>query len=213
MALVGADLAEAIRVEMGFPSPVSTQLVGWGEGVVQHIQSAATVNHALVTGDTSPGSPLSNGAAAGGIISGMDGSTMASLVQAGAGYPNVSSELDTFCQQIVSHIQTLGLVEFEAGEITGQCTSTALSPGPLTNGAGTGGEISGLDGSILADAIHSAVGYPGGTSSALVKFCTAITNYIMANAEAIYASGQVTGTCPAGGGPLQGGVAAGGTIS
>ncbi|NIT99515.1 MAG: hypothetical protein GWN01_00780 [Nitrosopumilaceae archaeon] len=211
MSLTGSDLADSIRIDMNFPTPTSTQLIGWGKGVVQHIQTGQ-VDHALVTGDTAPGAPLANGAAIGGIISGLDGASMASLVQTEAGYPNVSSELSAFCQEIVNHIQSSGLVNFDPGQITGQCTSTPLSPGPLTNGAGTGGIITGLDGNTLAGAIHGSAGYPGSTSPELVTFCTAIVNYVMDNAEIEYTPGSVVGTCPAGGGPLQGGAATGGTI-
>ena len=213
MAMTGAGLADKIRSDMGFPTPVSAQLTGWGNGVVNHIQAAALVNHALITGTTAPGAPLANGAGVGGIISGMSGATMASLVESGAGYPFTSSQLTTFCTEIVNHIQTLGTVTFASGQITGQCTSTPVSPGPLANGAGTLGTIVGLNGSTLANAIHSAVGYPGGTSTPLIQFCTAVTDYIMNNADVSYASGTVTGTCPAGGGALSGGVGANGTIA
>jgi hypothetical protein len=141
---------------------------------------------------------------------------MAGLVQSAAGYPSISSELETFCTEIASHIMGQGLVTFDPGNITGQCTSTgppANSPGPLVNGAGSMGYISGLDGSALADAVHSAVGYPGSTSAELVSFCTAITDYVMDNSEVTYLSGSVTGTCPGGGGPLQAGTAVNGTVS
>lgn len=214
--MTGAGLAEAIRIQMGFPLPVSAQLTGWGSGVVTHIQMAALVSNApgTITGTCPPsGGPLAAGAGAGGLIAGMSGASMASLVQAGAGYPSVSSELSTFCAQIVSHIQTFGIVTFAPGTITGTCTNTPVSPGALSAGAGTNGIISGLDGTVLANAIHAAVGYPGSTSGPLISFCTAIANYIMANGVASYASGTVTGVCPAGGGGLTAGAGAGGTIA
>lgn len=219
MAMTGAGMAERIRSDMGFPLPVSTQLTGWGTGVVTHIQAAAIVAHApgTVSGTAPPvGGPLAAGAAAGAPgtnISGMSGSTMASLVQAAAGYPSVSSQLLTFCNEIVSHIETFGQVDFSSGNITGTCTNTLLSPGPLTGGAGSGGVISGLSGSTLASAIHSAVGYPGGVSSQLIAFCSAVVGYIQDNGVAAYAASSVNGTCPAGGGGLIAGVGAGGTIA
>ena len=212
--LVASAMADAIRSAMGFPTPVSAQLTGWATGVISEIHNAKVNNIAgTITGVTAPGSPLSAGAGVGGIISAMSPSSMASSVQAAAGYPSVSSQLSTFCAQIVLHIQTMGTVTFAAGHITGTCTNTPLSPGPLVAGAGSGGKIIGLSGSTLASAIHAAVGYPGGVSAPLTNFCTAMVNYIMTNADVSYASGSVTGTCPTGGGPLSNGAGANGTIA
>jgi len=217
--MTGVGLADKIRSDMGFPIPVSTELTGWGSGIVTHIKLGSLVAHAsgTVSGTAPPaGGPLSSGIATGtpgANISSMSGATMAGLVQIGAGYPSVSSELSTFCDEIVSHIQTLGQVDFASGEITGTCTNTVLSPGPLTGGAGTGGIVSGLNGDTLATAIHNAVGYPGAVSTPLKLFCNAITDYIEANASVAYASGAVTVTCPIGGGGLINGAGAGGLIS
>jgi hypothetical protein len=205
-------MADSIRSSMGFPLPVSSQLTGWASAVVAEVQMGI-VNNAVVTGVTAAGGTLSNGASSGGIISGLSGSRLATAVASAAGYPSVSSQLTAFCTQIVLHVQTLGLVAFASGNITGNCTSTPLSPGPLVAGEGTNGMISGLSGSTLATAIHGAAGYPGSVSSKLTQFCTAIVAYIMANARVSYASGSVTGTCPPGGGSLSGGAALNGTIA
>lgn len=219
MPLVGSDLANQIRGDMGFPTPTSSQLIGWGGAVVQHIQTGI-VEHASgdVTGTVpASGGPLSNGAATNGVISGLSGSGLASLVSAQAGYPGVSPQLQSYCEEIVNHIQNVGLVEFDPGNITGICTNTITPggpvPGTLTAGAGIDGVITSLNGPQLADNIHSAVGYPGSTSGPLIQFCTALTTYIMDNAQVEYASGSVTGTCPAGGGSLQNGAGLGGIIS
>ena len=83
----------------------------------------------------------------------------------------------------------------------------------MSGGAGSGGTITGLDGSTLATAIHNSVGYPGSVSSELIAFCTSFTDYIMDNASAEYTSGNVTAICPAGGGSISAGSASGGTIS
>jgi hypothetical protein len=213
--MVAADMAESIRSSMGFPLPVSTELVGWASGVIGEITSNAKVNNApgTITGTCPSGGPLSSGAGTGGLISSMSGSDMASLVKSGAGYPSVSSELSTFCSQIVSHIQSLGMVTFASGSITGSCTNTPLSPGPLAAGAGSNGVITGLNGTTLATAIHSSVGYPGSVSTPLINFCTAIVNYIMANAQVTYASGTISGLCPPGGGSLSAGTGVNGTIA
>lgn len=212
--LVANDLATAIRTGMGFPTPNSAQLVGWSSGVISHLISAGIVNFApgTITGSTSPGGSLSSGAGSGGIVSGLSGSAMAPLVASGAGYPGVSSILQIYCNQIAIHIMT-GLVTFDPGNVTGSCTSTPLSPGPLVSGAATNGKLNGLSGPTLANLIHSAVGYPGSTSSKLIQFCTAICNYLMANASVTFLTGTVTGVCPPGGGPLSAGAASGGMFS
>lgn len=213
--MVPSAMADAIRSAMGFPLPVSAELTGWATGVIGEITGFGKVNNAAgtITGTCAPGSPLSSGAGAGGLISALSGSRMATAVEGDAGYPSVSSELTAFCAQIVLHIQTAGIVSFTSGGITGTCTDTPLSPGPLVGGAGSGGKISGLSGSVLAAAIHGAVGYPGSVSAQLTNFCTAIVNYIQSNAEVSYASGTVTGVCPTGGGSLSGGAGANGTIA
>lgn len=210
--MVGTDLAEAIRVAMGFPTPVSAQLIGWSNAVVQHVQTGIVNNTSgTVTGDAPPsGGSLSNGAADNGMISGLNGPTLANLVATMAGYGYVTSQLTIFCNEIVSHIMTLGRVEFASGDIQGSCSNTLLSPGVLT-GTGADGFIKSLNGPVLAQAIHDAIGYPGSLSARLTQFCTAIVNYIMDNAVVAYAS--VTGVCPAGGGAITAGTASGGTIA
>jgi len=215
MALSGPALADAIRSTMGFPLPVSTYLNGWGNGIVNEITTNAQVSNAsgTVTG-TAPsiGGPLSAGAATGGTISNLNGSRLASTVASDAGYPFVSGNLSAMCGAIVTHIESVGLVSFSSGNITGTCTNDATHPGTLSGGAGTGGTVSGLNGSTLASAIASAVGYPF-VSSQLINFSTAIVNYIMTNAQVSYASGQVTATCPANGGSISLGAATSGTIA
>jgi hypothetical protein len=128
----------------------------------------------------------------------------------GGTYPSPTTELSAFCAQIALHVMTSGLVSFASGDITGTCTNTPLSPGPLAGGAGANGKISGLSGSTLATLVQAAVGYPN-VSAPLTAFCTAICNYIMANAVVSYTT--VTGLCPTGGGPLSLGTGIGGTVA
>lgn len=212
--LVPADLADAIRSQMGFPTPVSMQLTGWATGVISHLTSQGIVNFlpGTITGDTSPGSSLSNGAGSGGVVSGLSGSAMAPLVASDAGYPNVSSVLQTYCTQICNHVMT-GLVNIDSGNVSGTCTNTPLSPGPLAAGAAMNGKLTGLSGSALASLIHNAVGYPGSVSQPLIQFCTAICNYLMSNSSIAFQTGNVNGLCPVGGGPLDEGLATGGMFS
>lgn len=215
MSMSPPSMADLIRSTMGFPTPVSSQLLGWASGVIQEITSNALVSNlpGTITGTTAPGSSLSNGAGMGGLIAGMSGGSMASKVVAAVPYPYTSTQLTAFCNQIVLHIQSLGMVNFDSGNITGTCTNTPLSPGPLVAGAGSNGKIIGLSGPTLAAAIHAAVGYPGGVSLRLIQFCTAIVSYIMDNAAVSYATGTVNGLCPPGGGPLSAGAGVGGTIA
>ncbi len=212
--LVYTDMADFIRTSMGFSPPTSTQLLGWSNGICTHLITQGLVNIApgLVTGVCPSGGPLTSGAATNGLIVGLDYTILAPLVVGFSGYPSVSTILLAFCQQNVIHILTLGRVSFASGNITGTCTNTGLSPGPLSNGAGTNGVISGLDGTILATAIHGAAGYPGSVSTKLIQFCTAICNYLMTNASVTFLPGTITGTCPIGGGALSAGAGLGGTF-
>lgn len=211
--MTGADLADAIRVSMGFPTPVSSQLIGWGDAIVEHL-GTALVNNApgTVTGTCGPvPGPLIAGAASAGLIVGLDGSALASLVKDYAGYPSVTSQLQGLCGAIATHIMTMGLVNFDTGNITGICTNTLLSPGTVT-GEGTGGKISGLSGSAMASMAQSMAGFPSVTPE-LIAFCSGIADYVMANAEVAYATGTIVGVAPVGGGPMTGGTGIGGTIT
>lgn len=212
--LVPLDFADFIRSSMFFPTPTSTQLVGWASAIVTHLTSNGLVNFApgTITGDTTPGGSLSNGAGAGGIVSGLSGSVLAPIVASNAEYPGVSSILQIYCNQIVLHIMT-GLVTFDPGNVTGSCTSTVLTPGILVDGAATNGKLLGLNGTTLANLIHSSVGYPGITSTRLIEFCTSICDYLMSNASVMFLPGTVTGICPTAGGPLSAGTAINGTFS
>lgn len=210
--MVPNDMATSIRTQMSFSPPNSSQLVGWSSGIINHLITSGLVNFApgTITGTCPPsGGPLSNGAASMGIVVGLDPSQLASLVQAAAGYPSISTELLKFCQQIVLHIETVGQASFASGNITGACTNTLLTPGSFT-GAGMNGTLSNLSGTTLANNIHSAVGYPGSTSNQLINFCNAICNYLMTNADITLA--LATGVAPVGGGDLSLGTGSGGTF-
>lgn len=212
--MVGTDLGEAIRSAMGLPLPLSSQLIGWGNAVVSHIDTSAIVTNdpGTVTGIAPPnGGDLIDGAADDGRISGLSGSVLASLVATDAGYGFVSGRLLIFCTEIVNHIQNLGRVQFAIGNIIGNCSNTVASPGVLT-GSGHDGFVKLLDGTVLANAIHAAEGYPGSTSTRLIEFCTGLVNYIMSHAVASYANGNVTAVCPADGGPITDGAGSNGTI-
>jgi len=211
-------MAAFIASAMG--QSVTQQLTAWGTGIVTELQIAGLVAHTSgkVTGTVPPvGGPLLNGAAADGEILGIDGSSMASLIQAGAPlvYPTITSELENFCGVVADHIKDNALVEFASGDITGICTNTIITPGTLAGGEGANGIVTtgSMNGSDMADEAISAVPFtPPPATSELIDFCTAIIDYIEANALITYASGSITGTCSAGGGALIAGAGSGGTI-
>jgi len=214
MPLIAADLAEAIRSAMAFPSPVSAQLVAWATGIILEIQTKCTVSNlpGTVFGVVPPsGGPLIAGGASAGLMSGMTGSSASSFIVASdpIDYPFATPQLMNFCEGIVQHIQTVGQVTFSVGTINGACTNTLITPGVFT-GVGTNGQIINLNGPAMATLVASLVPFPGPTPQLIAK-CTAIANYIMANAQVNYST--VTGACSAGGGALIAGTASGGLIS
>lgn len=217
MAMVGADLAEAIRVAMGFPLPVSSQLSGLASAIVSHLSSTSVVSFApgSVTGvaplpPAPPFPALQTGAASNGLIVGPTGAVLAPLVQSMAGYPSVSAELLGMCTAICTHYTTKSKVAFATGKVVGVCTNTLITPGVFT-GTATDGTLSGLVGDDLADEIHAAAGFPGSTSAPLKAMANAITTYILANAVAL--GGVMTGVAPAPSGPITAGAGTGGTVS
>lgn len=213
MAMVGVDLANAIRSAMGFPLPLSSQLLGWGNAIVSHVTSTSLISFApgQVTGIApASGGPLSSGAASGGLLVGPTGAVLAPLVRTDAGYPNVSPQLLNMCTAICSHIVTNSRIAFSTGNVTGACTNTLITPGVFT-GTGSNGTLSGLLGNQLADEVHAAVGFPGSTSTQLKAFCNALVNYIMSNAVA--SGGIMTGVAPAAGGSITAGNGTGGTLA
>ncbi len=181
------------------------------------LQNNGKVTHASgdVQGTAPPGGALIGGNALGGSIVSLDSSNLASTIVSIGGYPSISPELQNKCDEIVSHIESFAEADFATGDITGICTNTVLSPGPLVNGAGSDGIIKtgSMNGSDLADAVASAIPTnPPIATPELIDFCTAIVDYIELNAELEYASGSVTATCPIGGGPITLGAGSGGTI-
>lgn len=215
MALDIDALADEINNAIGATdkdgNPIATTQVmkKYAEAVITTL-SAGIVSHlpGTVTGVTAPGSPLSNGAALGGLIAALIPATWQGIMSAAIPAAD-PSQLANDANQSTTYLMASSLVNFDPGEITGTCTSTPTTPGPLAAGAGTGGEIAGLSGAPWSILVMPPAGNPV-LSQAIYD---AIANYIMSNAEVEYLTGSVTGVCPAGGGPLAGGAAAGGVIS
>jgi hypothetical protein len=214
MAMIPADLAEAIRSQMGLHPPVSNQLIAWATGIITSLTTDASVSNAIGTvvgiAPPSPGA-LTLGAANGGKIAGLLGSSMANYIIAAdpKDYPYLTPQLSGMCDGIAQHIVVQATITFAIGTINGACTNTLISPGVFV-GTGAGGTVSGLDGSGMANLVVSQAKFPNVTPELLNK-CTAIANYIMAHAIVSYST--VTGTCSAGGGSLIAGIASGGRIT
>lgn len=217
MAMVIATLAADIASGVGAPG-VTPEITAWATGIIQEITTNASVANAPGTVNgvaPTSGGPLIAGLATGGVISGMTGSSMADFVVAASGglYPFASPEMICFCNGIVLHIQSSGLVGFAAGTIVGACSNTLVSPGALV-GSGVGGTVSGIDGSAMASIIvgNCAAFFPS-TTPQLIGKCSAICNHIKDNAVASYLAGTVVATCSAGGGPIIAGAGTGGKIA
>lgn len=199
--LVPADLASVLKDGIG--QIISTgQVDGFAQAICETFTTTGIITNppGTITGVApASGGPLSNGAGVGGIITGITGAGLAALVALYAGYPSITPELQGFCDAMANHFIT-GIVVFPVGTITGVCGNTPASPGPLV-GEGAMGEITGYSGPILATAMAGGLGQ-GGPSPEVVGFATNLVTYLMDNAEANYATGSVTGTCPAGGGPI-----------
>ena len=213
MAMVVSDFADALKSSLGFGAfATSSQNTGLAKAVIDEMQ-AALVNNApgTITGVApSSGGPLINGAGTLGLITGMTPVSLAARMIAEMGFAFPSPEVIQMATAICTHLQTTGSVSFAPGNITGNCTNTPVSPGALI-GEGTGGMIVNLSGPVLAALI--AISYGGIVSPELLSFSNAFVNYIMSNAEVTYATGTVTGTCSAGGGPIIAGTGVGGLIA
>ena len=211
MAMVVEDLAKALfdafsdtNDRTGNQAPLTSQAKAYARGVIAAI-TAGKAMQPSVTGITKQASSLKNGASQGGkllnIVNGpMTGAIMGAFPESNAG--EMVKEHKAVCEYIVANAK----VSFEPGTINGQCTSTAVSDGPLVAGKGRGGKISGLVGSALAAKVKGVFGafpkIPEETD--MIPFYTALCDYIMENAEVSYASGMVVGTCPPSAGPLSG---------
>lgn len=98
-----STMASLIQGYAGYPS-VSPELSNFCDGIATHVMTG-TVTYS----GPPPSPPVIMPPAAwflGGVISGLSGSAMASLVASKVGYPSVSSELTAMCNAIANHIMT-----------------------------------------------------------------------------------------------------------
>jgi hypothetical protein len=215
MAMNISDLADVINLAIGatdkdgVPISVTPEMEKYAEAVITTLQ-AGLVNHATgtVNGVTAPGAPLALGAALGGLISNLLPTTWMGVMSAAIPLANPAQLLQDATQS-TTYLTASSLVNFLPGAITGTCTNTPVSPGPLTNGAGSAGLIVGLAGAPWAAAVMP----PGGNPILTQNIYNAIAGYILANAECEYLTGSVVGVCPAAGGPLTAGTGLNGTVA
>jgi hypothetical protein len=104
----GASMASKIASYAGYPG-VSSTLNNYCNAIVQHIQSNGQVFYTAPVA-APPAIPPPAAWFLNGTISGLSGSTMASLIVSQVGYPGVSSQLLAKCNAIVAHIQSNALV-------------------------------------------------------------------------------------------------------
>lgn len=161
MAMSSALLSLDLQDAMGFPSPPTIELIGLADGII-----AELIENGSTTFGNVPGPHL---------ITGITAASMANKISGGAGFPSVSIDLLNMCSGIIKHITESGVV-FYAGPPP---APPAIPPSAAYN---SGGTISGLSGSAMANEVKTAMGKDS-VSIKLLNKCTAIVNHIIINAE------------------------------
>ena len=181
----------------------------YAAGVITAIKVGITAQP-KVDGSTKPGSQLESGNSDNGTITNVMSDLMTAKITATFNQSN-SGAIAQENKAVCDYIMATGKVKFESGTIKGKCVSDSN----LLQGNGKLGRITRLNGSALANIVRSTfTSYfpkiPQETD--MIRFYTALCDYIMANAEVEYAPGMVIGYCPKNPGALQGGSASNGTI-
>lgn len=189
----------------GNPIGVTDQMLNYSDIIIKNLKTASVNNvSGSVTAQGLPSAPITNGSATNGTISGISASSWLSDMQ--SGFPNSNSAmLNQEATGSTTHLMT-GKAGFDAGKITGTCMATPTNPGPLLNGAGTQGKISGLSGS----AWDAAIGSLGPLGSNVYN---AIVSYIQNNSDVQYLVNSISGNFSAGGGNLLAGTGVNGSIT
>jgi len=202
MPLEAQALANQIQSATGQVPPAPAQLLSYCRGFIS-VLKAGIVAAPLVSGTTAAGAPLAAGAIPAAIATLQPTPWLA---ESGSLGPLASAEHTA----IVTYVMT-GVIVFPPGTVTGQCTSTPTSPGPLVNGAAEGGRFTGLAGAACASAVAGATGGQlAGPDS--IKVYDAMMSYVMLSAKVSFPTGTITGVCPPGAGSLIG-TGAGGLIT
>ncbi len=165
MALVSGDMADDIKAAMAVEEPnvftgaTSEHLDGWCKAIIDEITTYGSATY----GTTASGHP----------ISGLSASRMATAVDTNVTfYTTVTTFVTGFCTAIVNHIHSDADVTY---------TTPTGSPDPADD-YWYGGTISGMNGLTLAGLVKTQMGYAA-TTDLLDAFCTAVVDYIEANAE------------------------------
>jgi hypothetical protein len=192
--------------DKGLPVPPTDAVKAYAAGFIAMLETAIVAHlPGTAVGSAPPGGDLTSGAAEGGKMTLMASPVMAQ--KASAGNPVVAAQMVIESAAIASYLIASGLVSFLPGSITGQSTETpAPAPGPLVNGEGMVGKISGLDGATLAN-----LAVPPFTGPGKIPHYTALVGHLMTLGEVTYAANTVLGTMT--GGALTVGAAAGGLVS
>ena len=98
MATNDLQLADEIRQAMGFPTPTSTQLLGFAKAILEEL--------------TQNGMATFGGSPTGHSISGMTAASLASKIANYAGYGYVSTELLKYSTGVVNYIQASAIVTY-----------------------------------------------------------------------------------------------------
>jgi hypothetical protein len=214
--LVISALASAILQALGPPTDkngapisVTSEMTAYASAVVDTFHAAVVANASgTVVASGTPSSPITGGAATGGLITTLPSATW--QAQLSSGFPSApSGQLSAEAAVSTTYLKGAARVAFASNKITGTCTAGPTSPGPLANGAGADGTVASISGSAWATAVLAALGTPGPLASAVY---TAVAGYLMTNAVAAYASSNVSGAFSAGGGAMTAGTGVAGTI-
>lgn len=205
MPLNEVILATQVAALQKPPLPPTPQLIEYCGGLIDALK-AGTVAFATgtITGITASGAPLVGGSGTGGTIT---------TVPA----PMISRTSVAMPDAVLSSAENTALINYIVASakvsilpVNGQCTNTPVNPGPLAGGFAASGTISGLSGTAAANAVIPALG--GVTGPEMIPIYDTIMTYLMTNALISFPPGTITGTCPPGGGSLELGTGAGGTI-
>jgi hypothetical protein len=185
------------------------EIKAYAKGLVTALQTGL-ITHTAVTGQcVCNGGQLQNGMADGGKVIGATGSVMSPITDTKGQFPKSDQAmlkgehkgvLDEFFTKVA-------LISFESGNITGTCGCTPVSAGPFV-GEGKNGKWKLVEGPLIMAAVVNEIGMVGPD---MPKFYQALADFINDGSELSYANGNVTGSCPAGGGSLAG-TGIGGTI-
>lgn len=192
----------------GKPLIPTSQAINRAKALITVLKaSTVTFLPGTITGDTSSGGPLVDGAGKGGkFLPPLIPAPGAAIFRIGA--PDATSELEDEMEAFMLYLTTEATFFFKKGSVTGICGSSGTNPGPLV-GEGKPGRITDINGAACTSFLATQGIFTGPES---INHYNAIFKYLKLNLELRYSTGEVSGTCPTSSGPLSGGTAAGGKV-